>query len=115
MHEEIEKLKYHVSLLADCLPVDDDSYARLVIARNWGRDDIERAHDIFEKYSKQMEGGTKLNGSALESELEEAFGIGYQEVKGIVLTFWSNSQWTDVCRQYAEQHQCMEFHRILGR
>jgi hypothetical protein len=114
MHDEIEKLKYHVKLLSDCLPIDDESYARLAIARDWGPKDFDRAHDIFERYDKQLRDGAKLNGSALEHDLREAFIIGYQEVKGIVITFWHGGQWQEVCRQYAEQNKCMEFHGILG-
>ncbi len=75
---------------------------------------MNRAHDIFEKYDKALEASGAFNGSALEHELRNAFNIGYQEVKGIVCTFWDKGQWQSVCRKYAEQHQCGEFHRILG-
>ena len=115
MHEEIEKLKYHVRLLSESLPIDDESYARLAIERDWGPTDIDRAHDVFKKYDVLLSDGSTLNSSEFEHELCEAFGIGYQEVKGIILTFWHNEQWQNVCREYAMQKQCVEFHKILGR
>jgi len=113
--DEIRKLKYHVKLLAESLPSEIDSYAALAIERDWDSADISRAHDIFEKHDKSTAASGSLDGSALEHELRDTFGIGYQEVKGIVCTFWDNGQWQSVCRKYAEQHECGEFHRILGR
>ncbi|MEZ6056239.1 MAG: hypothetical protein R3C01_06000 [Planctomycetaceae bacterium] len=115
IENEIQKLKYHVKLLAESLPLDTDSYASLAIERDWDSADISRAHDIFEKYDKAMAASGSLDGSGLEHELRDTFGIGYQEVKGIVCTFWNSGQWRSVCRSYADQHQCAEFHGILGR
>ena len=93
MQEDLSKLKYHVKLLAECLPISDDSYVCLAIERDWGPADIERAHDIFEKYDKELDKGGSLNASKLEHDLRSEFGIGYQEVKGIVVTFWRGGQW----------------------
>jgi hypothetical protein len=112
---ELAKLKYHVELLSEALPSDRTSYASLAIELNWGRDDMDRAHNIFEKHDKLLEATGRLDGVSFEHELRESFSIGYQEVKPIVLAFWDHDQWQSVCKEYASQNECVEFHGILGR
>ena len=115
MQEDLSKLKYHVKLLAECLPISDDSYC---VSLSNGIGDLlisKGLDDIFEKYDKELDKGGSLNASKLEHDLRSEFGIGYQEVKGIVVTFWRGGQWQPVCKQYAEQNECHEFHVILDR
>jgi hypothetical protein len=111
---EILKLKYHVKQLYQASG-NTGSYASLVIELDWNEDDISAAQDIFEKHSQLIEKGNRLNGGELERELRDRFSIGYHEVKHIVLVFFENSQWQDVCFQYAEQFRCVEFRKILDR
>ncbi len=114
LETEILKLKYHVKQLYQASE-NTKSYASLVIELDWSEDDVHAAHDIFEKHSHMIENGSLLNGGELERELRDRFSIGYNEVKHIINVFWENSQWQDVCFQYAEQFPCVEFQKILRR
>lgn len=113
LEQELAKLKYRVKLLCEASG-DIDSHASLAIELDWTADDMKSAHDIFEKFDKQLSSAGSVNGAALENELRHTFDIGYQEVKSIVCVFWKHGQWQSVCKHYAEQHRCSEFHEILG-
>ncbi len=113
IENEIRKLKFHLRLLSDQLDVDSYTYASLAIARDWDESQIDRAQDIFDKYDQELETNGSLNGSKFEHELRERLDIGYQEVKDVVLTFWSSGQWQSLCYEYAKQFKCVEFHKIL--
>lgn len=114
MEEELEKLKYHISLLADQIP-EMDTYAGLMIGLDWGPDVMGRVHDIFERHDKILEQTKSMDGGELERELRELKNVGYQEVKRIVRTLWANDQWMGVCLEYAKQFTCSEFHSILNQ
>ena len=88
--EQIEKIKYHIRLLAESLDAKSNPIASLVIERNWSDNDLERAHDIFEEYSNSLENDEPVNWHVFEKEFDTAFGIGYQGVKSIVLAFYRN-------------------------
>ena len=48
--------------------------------------------------------------------LKNVFNINYQTVKSIVLAFWRNHQWTNVCYGYAMSFEPtipIEFHQII--
>ncbi|MBX8489303.1 hypothetical protein K5D42_05385 [Pseudomonas cichorii] len=114
----LEKLKYHVRILGQTIDYQTHPVEALILSMDWGDGDIDRAHDIFEKYDEKLEAGDDINWAAFESELKSEFDIGYQTVKSIVLAFFENHQWTDVCHGYAmsfEPATPVEFHRITRR
>ncbi|WP_137983357.1 hypothetical protein [Pseudomonas viridiflava] len=116
--KDIEKLKYQVSILGETISNETHPVEALIFSMNWGVGDIDRAHDIFEKYDKKLEEGKSINWNEFEIELKDEFSIGYQTVKNIVLAFYDNHQWTDVCHGYAlsfEPTTPVEFHRITRR
>lgn len=116
--KDIEKLKYQVSVLGETISHQTHPVEALIFSMNWGVGDIDRAHDIFEKYDKKLEEGESINWNEFETELKDEFSIGYQTVKSIVLAFYDNHQWTDVCHGYAmsfEPTTPVEFHRITRR
>ena len=86
----------------------------MVVALNWSEEDLERAEDIFEKFEKQLESSGGMMEHDLEKELKDTFKIGYQTVKTIVLAFWHNSQWQDVCKAYAMKQNVSEFKEIIS-
>ena len=110
--KEIEKLKFHIRLLSETIDPSFNPIPALVIQLNWDDKNLDKAHDIFEKYDKQIEEKIDVSWHAFEHDLRDTFGIGYQTVKSIVLAFYRNHQWTEVCYQYAKEYECMEFHEI---
>lgn len=116
--KDLKKLKYQVRVLGSAVDYDSHPIEALIMSMDWDEGDIDRAHDIFEKYDRKLEAKEDINWSDFEEELKGAFGIGYQVVKSIVLAFYENHQWTDVCYGYAmsfEPTTPVEFHRITRR
>lgn len=111
---EIEKIKYHIKLLSEAINPSDHPIASLIISNDWTRADLDVAHDIFEQYDKQLELGNSINWQNFEHAFSDRFGINYQGLKSIVLAFFRNGQWTDVCKAYALRNQCIEFSEIIG-
>ena len=112
VEQEIKKLRYQVKLLGEAINSQEHPIASMVIERNWGEDDVEEALDILEKYDKQLEKDGTIQGGQMERELRDRFQIGYQEVKPIILGFWRHHNFPDVCKAYAKQFECSEFHEI---
>jgi hypothetical protein len=114
LEEEINKLKYQMSILVSTIDSDKYPVESLILSLNWNDDDLNAAHDIFEKYDKKLEAKEKeINWSAFEHELRDRFNIGYQTVKSIILAFYKNHQWVEVCYQYAKAFTCLEFHSLI--
>ena len=97
LESEIEKLKYHISILNTYSVYDDNPVGSLVISLNWTEKDLERAHDIFEKYDDLLEDNQAINHHSIEADFRNEFGIGYQRMKSIILAFFRNNQWIEVC------------------
>lgn len=110
--KQIEKLKYQMRLVGDSLDSKAHPIASLVISMDWGDEELDKAHDIFEKYNNYLEAGDSPNWSAFEQEFQQQFGVGYQKLKLVVLAFHRNFQWGNVCTVYAKAKECMEFHEI---
>jgi len=113
--EEINKLKYQLSVLISTVDSDKFPVEYLILSMNWDKDDLNHAHDIFEKYDNKLEAKEEdISWLSFEAELKNEFNIGYQEVKPIINAFYENHQWVDVCYYYAKAHACMEFHRLIS-
>uniref|UniRef100_UPI003F8067AD hypothetical protein n=1 Tax=Xanthomonas sp. 0924 TaxID=2835534 RepID=UPI003F8067AD len=113
--KELEKIKYHVRLLGETINFKDHPIEALILSKDWNEGDIERAHDIFEKYDKLLESKQPVSWGDFEQELEDTFNTGYQGVKPIIVAFFRNGQWTNVCHGYAmsfEPTTPIEFHEI---
>ncbi|EHU4959511.1 hypothetical protein [Vibrio diabolicus] len=114
----VEKLQYHVSILSDCVDYERYPVERLILSMNWDDAQLNRAHDIFQKYDELLANEEDVNWMAFEHELRDEFNIGYQTVKHIVLAFFNNHQWVEVCHGYAmsfEPTTPVEFHQITRR
>lgn len=115
---ELEKIKYQLRTLAKTVDYDAHPVEALILSMDWSEGDINRAHDIFEKYDKKLGDGEEVSWHVFECELKDEFQIGYQTVKSIVLAFYKNHQWTNVCHGYAmsfEPSTPVEFHQITRR
>lgn len=112
---ELDKLKYQVRTLAETIDYQAHPVEALILSMDWNEGDIDRAHDIFEKYDNKLHAGEPINWHEFEMELKNEFDIGYQTVKSIILAFFKNHQWTEVCYGYAmsfEPTTPIEFHQI---
>ena len=97
----LEKLEFHVKLLAESLNHAENPIASLVVDFNWSSKDLDCAHDIFEVFDNKLRGKEKINWYDLEKEFSEKLNISYQGLKLVVLSFYRNGQWTEVCHAYA--------------
>lgn len=109
---QINKLKYQMSLVGESLDSREHPIATLVIEMDWNEEDLDKAHDIFEKFEGILESGDEPNWYEFEQEFNQKFGISYQTLKVVVLAFHRNFQWIHVCEVYAKAKECMEFHEI---
>ena len=112
IQKQLNKLKYQLHLLVETIDHREYPIPALILEMDWDGEDLNKAHDIFEKYDSKMESTEEINWPAFEMELRDTFGIGYQTVKSIVLAFFDNGQWQEVCTAYAKAYECVEFHRI---
>ncbi|WP_422001608.1 DUF1878 family protein [Roseovarius mucosus] len=118
MAEIIEKLAYHVSLLGETIDYEKHPVEALILSKNWGRADIDKAHDIFEHWEKRLEKGEQMSTSEFESDFDRELGISYQGLKSIILAFYRNHQWTNVCEAYVDAFgtsPSLEYHSIMRR
>lgn len=97
----LEKLEFHVKLLAESLNHTENPTALLVVDFNWSSQDLDSAHDIFEMFDNKIHESEKINWQDLEKEFSEKLNISCQELKSVVLAFYRNGQWTEVCHAYA--------------
>lgn len=97
----LEKLEFHVKLLAESLSHTDNPTASLVIDFDWSSQDLNCAHDIFEAFDKKIRDSEEINWYEFEARFAEKLNISYQGLKSVVLAFYSNGQWTEVCHAYA--------------
>jgi hypothetical protein len=114
LKREVEKLRFQMRMVADTLDFHDNPIAYLVIVLNWDDEDLKTANDIFEKYNQRLENEEEVPWKEMEFELKDAFSIGYQTVKTVILAFYHNGQWTNVCRWFAEGQDVSEF-KVIRR
>jgi len=113
--EELSKLKYKVRTIGNTIDYQAYPIEALILEMDWGEGDIDRAHDIFEEYDNKLEAKEEVSWNKFEMKLRNEFDIGYQTVKSIVIAFYKNHQWTNVCYGYAmsfEPTTPVEFHQI---
>lgn len=118
IEKEISKMKYQIQVLGACIDYERNPVEALILSMNWDEEQLDRAHEIFEKYDTMLSNKQSIVWSTFEHELRDEFDIGYQTVKAIVLAFFKNSQWVDVCYGYAmsfEPTTPIEFHQITRR
>lgn len=116
--EKLNKLEYQVSVLKECVDSDRYPVQSLILSMNWDDSQLNKAHDIFQVYDEKLELKEDVNWHAFEHALRDEFDIGYQTVKSIILAFYNNHQWADVCYGYAmnfEPTTPIEFHSITRR
>ena len=124
---ELEKIKYHIRLINSRLSTIDDKIelyfrsdpiASLVIEMDWSEGDLKKVRDIFHEYDENLRQSEQyVNWSAFQHDICNALGMIYDDrpIKDIIVAFWENREWVNVCSEYAKEHECAEFHEILGK
>jgi len=118
LHEEIEKLKFHIKTLGETVDYQRYPVESLILSMDWNESQIDRVHDIFEEYDNKLNANENVNWREFEMALRDEFHIGYQTVKSIILAFFRNDQWVDVCKGYAMSFgpsTPVEFHCITRK
>lgn len=118
MAEIIEKLVYHVSLLGETIDYEKYPVEALILSMKWDRADLNKAHDIFERWDHRLENGGEMKTGEFESDFNRELKISYQDLKSVILAFYKNHQWTNVCEAYVDAFgtsPSAEYHSIMRR
>ena len=116
--EIIKKLRYHVTILGQTIDSDTHPVESLVMGKDWGEEELDKAHDIFERWDERLEKGGHIDSGEFESDFRNDLDVTYQGLKSIVLAFYKNSQWTNVCEAYVDsfgKSPAVEYHSIMRR
>lgn len=97
----LDKLEFHVKLLAESLNFDETPIASLVVDFDWSEEDLNLAHDIFEIFDTKLSNSEEIRWRDFENEFLKKLNITYQGLKSVVLSFYRNGQWVEVCHAYA--------------
>lgn len=116
--EQLEKIRFQIETLSQAVSWEDHPVESLILSLDWDRDDLNKAHDIFEAWEKRISQGEQISSPAFEADFREKLGIGYQSVKSVVNAFWRNDQWVDVCEAFVDSmgpHPSVEYLPIANR
>lgn len=114
----LKKLCYQVTILGETIDSKKHPVESLIMENNWGREELEAAYEIFERWDARLEEGDKISSGQFERDFNEALGVTDQGLKSIVLAFYRNDQWTNVCEAYVDSFgkaPALEFHSIMRR
>ena len=96
--QKIEKLQYQVKLLGDTVDFKEHPIEYLVVSMDWTEEDLDRVHDVFDKYDQKLTENESIRWGEFEKDLD----TDYQTIKRIVRAFYRNDQWSDVCYAYVK-------------
>lgn len=116
--EAINKLRYQVNILGQTIDYERYPVESLIMSMDWGNDDLNKAHDIFERWDNKLESGETMSSAQFENDFSSDLGVSYQGLKSIILAFYKNGQWTNVCEAYVDSFgntPAMEYHSIMRR
>jgi lipid II:glycine glycyltransferase (peptidoglycan interpeptide bridge formation enzyme) len=115
--KDFKKLQYQVKVLSECMDYEKYPVEYLILSMNWDQSQINKAHDIFQKYDQKLKNQIGIRWFDFERALCDEFKINYQSVKSIILAFHRNQQWVEVCHGYAMSlgsTMPVEFQSITG-
>lgn len=121
-NEELEKLlgkiQFQITTIGQAIDYERYPMEALIISMDWGREELNIAHDIFEKWEKILEEGKEMNSHAFDKDFADALNLNYQGLKPVVLSLYRNGQWTDVCEAYVDSFNgkaSVEYREIMDR
>ena len=75
--------------------------------KNRTTEDLEDANIIFAKYNSLLDSDIEVSWYQFEQEIRAKFNIGYQTMRNIVLEFYRDNQWTELCIKYTQASKRM--------
>ena len=118
MSEIIDKLVYQVKMLGQTIDSMNYPLEALVLSMNWSRAELEDVFKFFEKWEINRLNGVPINNGDFETEFVKNFNSSYQKLKSIILAFWRNGQWKQLCEAYVDsfgQSAPIEYSEIVNR
>lgn len=118
MKELIEKIQFQINTIGEMIDHKKYPLIGLIISMGWGRQDLNNANDIFENWSKKLENGEALERNEFEKNFSDSLGIDYQDLKLVILSFYRDNQWTNVCEAYVDSflvNTPIEYSDIMNR
>lgn len=99
---EIEKLKFHISLLSqELLDAKKQPISSLVVGLDWSEADLDTAHGIFEEYESILFEKEKISWSDFAKSFEEKLGVTNPQLEAVVLAFCRDTRYVEICQAYA--------------
>jgi hypothetical protein len=98
----IKKLQYQVSILGQT--IDDKKYPlqSLIIEKDWSEEDVDIVDDIFDEWDKRLQKNENFSSGEFEKNFSDRLNVTYQGLKSIILAFYKNDQWINVCEAYVD-------------
>lgn len=118
IEKTLEKMKFQIATIGQSIDFDRHPVEALIISMDWGKGELNLAHDVFEKWDAKLEAGEGLSSYAFEADFSDSLGLNYQEIKPVVLSFYRNGQWTNVCEAYVDSFDGkapIEYREIVNR
>jgi hypothetical protein len=118
MAEIITKLVYRLDIVGQTIDYEKYPVEALILSMNWSQADLDKAHDIFERWDQRLENGGAMSTGEFENDFNRELGISYQGLKSVILAFYRSHQWTNVCEAYVDtfgKTPSVEYHSIMRR
>ena len=115
IEKELKKVKFHLGWIVHEIGGLNETttpISWLIKEMDWDEEDLEKVHNIFEKYDNALQNGQDVDWREFEGELNAALYIGSSTVKSIILTFFRTDKWENVCKQYARANTDLGFDEI---
>ncbi|NDW05806.1 hypothetical protein [Jiella pacifica] len=115
IEDAIRKLRYQIKILGEAIDFRQKPIESLILEMDWDEGDISKVHDVFEKWDNALHKKVKLTSGAFENDFK-ALNIDYQTLKSVILAFYRNGQWMEVCKAYVDSFNGsppLEYHRIM--
>lgn len=114
----LQKLQYQVRTLGQIVDYSKHPIEALIFEMDWTEGEIDKMHDIFERWDARIRKGEALESHAFEHDFSNELGVSYQRLKSIILAVYRNGQWTRVCEAYVDSFGAspsIEYHQIMQR
>jgi hypothetical protein len=99
---EIDRLKFHVSLLSqELLDARKHPISSLVVGLNWSEADLDTAHGIFEEYESILFEKENISWTGFAKSFEEKLGLTEPQLEVVIIAFCRDTRYVEICQAYA--------------
>ncbi|WP_417798908.1 hypothetical protein [Terasakiella pusilla] len=100
---EITKLKFQVNTLGQAIDHETNPIAKLIFEFDWDEKKLDAVYHCFEKAENIIENKPEtFNHAMFEHLFAENVGVGYQGLKAIILSFYRECRYINVCIEYVK-------------